>query len=193
MESMEDAERHLARSIEMVRRAARVAGYRPEWTIILERLGVDLKPTADPDQAGPTPHGTARQQFDCVSVPATSLLLAATAPSDDVHGRKSTSGQQRPATGTLVEVYARPGPKPTPRQEDRVSNGSHRASSVSKPRKSSGNRGGSFSHIRCHKCLSYRSGGKWRRSVLGVRTPALCLSCYGKAYRSKKQERRRET
>ncbi|KAE8218653.1 hypothetical protein CF319_g7512 [Tilletia indica] len=163
MKEIDVAERSLSRAIHSLNDAAQAAGYKPDWVAIINRLLAEpAKPHIEKSATACSP---SNQQFECVSIPATSLLLPGIAPAK--------------------EVYVRPGRKPTPRQEGSFN---YRAASLSltPPTSTSASRNPSR-HIRCHKCSTSRNGGTWRFSVLGAASPPFCLKCYGKEYRRRKK------
>ncbi|KAE8226534.1 hypothetical protein CF319_g880 [Tilletia indica] len=159
------AERSLSAAFRNLDGIAQAAGYTPQWDVIVKRLGVA---NANPSAAvAPDPRPPARQRFDCVSVPSTSLLLAAAAAS--------------------TETWARPGRKPTPREEVVSSDKNGSDNLVSKTPKKSKAKRSRKAAIECYKCGTSRGRGDWRYSVLGRKTPALCPSCYGKEFRKRKK------
>ncbi|KAE8266189.1 hypothetical protein A4X09_0g6157 [Tilletia walkeri] len=171
---MDAAEHDLSRTLHKLNDTAQAAGYAPIWPIIVARLAAHL-PVLHPEaanvlvpnpQAPPTICPPAGQRFDCVSIPATSLLLS--------------------STETAMDVYARPGPKPTPRQDPAPSPLAQHASARSTS-SDAAVRKRSRKHKRCHKCGTDRSSGSWRGSVLGIVCPTICGSCYGKEFRRLKK------
>ncbi|KAE8219245.1 hypothetical protein CF319_g7025 [Tilletia indica] len=182
MGKVEDAEQALSVAIRNLKDVAHAAGYKPEWVILLKKLGVDMANERTEDKLGvdlanertedlpPAKGPPGWERFECVSIPATSLLLAG-----------PTSGN---------ETWARPGRKPTPRQENKPSTKVIKTQPRPKIRKTVRIKDPSH-HPRCKRCMTDRSSGGWRSSVLGRVTPRLCLKCYGREFRRIKKERYR--
>ncbi|KAE8227809.1 hypothetical protein CF326_g7282 [Tilletia indica] len=191
MTSIDIAEHDLSRALQKLNDTAQAAGYTPIWGTILGRLASQLPvvrpevPTTICPPAGPGIVGRlasqlpvvhpepptricppAGQQFDCVSIPATALLLS--------------------SATTAKDVYVRPGRKPTPRQESVSPTDGQDASTPSASSKAAAKRR-RRKHKRCSHCMTERSSGGWRSSVLGVVCPTLCSNCYGKEFRRVKK------
>ncbi|KAE8227885.1 hypothetical protein CF326_g7203 [Tilletia indica] len=197
---MDAAEHDLSRTLHKLNDTAQAAGYAPIWPVIVGRLTANLPilhppaanlsvlhpqaadlPVLHPQapnlpvpipQTPPTICPPAGQLFDCVSIPATSRLLA--------------------PTKTTMDVYVRPGPKPVPRQDPPSPPVAQPTSAHSAPSDAVG-RKRSRKHKRCHMCGTDRSSGGWRGSVLGFVCPTLCGCCYGKEFRRLKKLQDQQT
>ncbi|KAE8221242.1 hypothetical protein CF319_g5365 [Tilletia indica] len=165
MEAVNAAEEALSVAVKNLEAVARAAGYDPRWDIIMKKVGIKLE--SKPAEETPVRTSSRQQHFECVEVPTTSLLLA--------------------GAMSVQETWVRPGRKPIPRQEPGPMTenvGAHQPLQVAKPKKK---RVRHTVHEQCHKCKTHRSGGSWRRSVLGVPSRTMCVACYGREARRQKK------